>query len=245
MKLKQIGRTRDLSPLRFVFFGGSMICFRSGILSSALAQFRYFSFLFLVCSLSLMFGSDAFAQTGGGLVDENPPPAIRIHKWDPTTGTWIDCVLMPQHSACNFGGVVPVPIGPTIIPINVGGGASCGAGGFSLTGNATLPVQCSNISPCVIQGVQISCTGTATQVTCTFSTAQNGQWVPLGSTTVGINDIIDVAIDCAGSVTRTVRRFIDNHVILCPEVAPGDVSFTIGNPSDPNIRCVKILEIAF
>jgi hypothetical protein len=188
--------------------------------------------------------SNSVAQNGGDFVDPSPPPAIRIIKWDPVTGTWIDCQVTPRHSACNFGGVIPVPIGTGIIPINVGGGGSCGAGGFSLTGNASLPVTCSQASPCVIQGVQVSCSGSGTQITCTFSVAQNGQWVPVGSTTIDPSDIIDVAIDCAGRVTQSVRRFVNEHVTVCPgELMPP--SFPVGNPSDPQYPVLKCFEIRF
>lgn len=193
-----------------------------------------------------MFGlNPAHAQAGEGLVNNNPPPEIHIYKWDKVTGTWINCHITPNHSACNVGGVLPIPIGPVIIPLNVETGVGCGQNGFSLLGNASLPLSCSNVSPCLIQGVQVICSGGVGQVTCSFFTYQNGSWVPQGSATFNLNDAIDVVVDCFGRVTHTLRQFVRNHVTICPDGYAGLPSFPIGNPSDPQTTCIPFLDIKF
>jgi hypothetical protein len=90
----------------------------------------------LFCTVCMSAQSSLAQQGPSGFSDPNPTPTVSFYRWDPYTGTWINCTMSPTHLACSSGGTVPVPGGPFIIPLNVSVDTACGRDGFSLAGNA-------------------------------------------------------------------------------------------------------------
>jgi hypothetical protein len=187
------------------------------------------------------------AQDSEGDFSSTQSSQVSIHVWDPIRDRWVDCAATPDYVGCQFHGVVFPTVAGVPIPVGVGVGLSCSQDEVVFSGSAfMLPVLCSRISPCVINGVKLECSAGNGQVTCTLSIPEGQYWRVITTHTYNVGDSFELVRSCLNDLYLRGAEFVANHVDVFPQPDFPQPTFPVGNPSDPqpgnDIR-INFLEI--
>jgi len=186
------------------------------------------------------------AEDSEGDFASTQSPQVSIHVWDPIRDRWVDCAATPDYFGCQFNGVVFPTVAGIPVPVAVGFGASCTQDEVVFSGSAfMLPVICSRLSPCVINGVKLECSAGNGQVTCTLSIPQGQNWRVIATHTYSVGDSFELVRSCLNDLYLRGAQFVEDHVDVFPQPDPQQPTFPVGNPTDPqpdsSIR-INILE---